>query len=83
VQGGKTTADAEGAANKRTAKNITLGAIYNFSKRTRVYGGYQKVDVSGAHTVSQAGAGATDSTGTVLAIQPDRSVWLVGMRHSF
>lgn len=83
LQGGKTTADAEGAANKRTAKNITIGAIYNFSKRTRVYGGYQKVNVEGAHTISQAGAGATDSTGTVLAIQPDRSVWLVGMRHSF
>lgn len=83
VQGGKTTADAEGAANKRTAKNITLGVIYNFSKRTRVYGGYQKVEVDGAHVVSQAGAGATDSTGTVLLNQPDRSVWLVGMRHSF
>ncbi len=83
VQGGRTKADAEGAANERTASNITLGAIYNFSKRTRIYGGYQKVDVKGAHTITQAGAGATDSTGTVLAIQPDRSVFLVGMRHSF
>lgn len=84
LQGGKTTADAisvAGAetANKRTAKNITLGAIYHLSKRTRVFGGYQKVNVSGAHNVANT---ATTGT-TVLAIQPDRATWSIGMRHDF
>lgn len=83
LQGGRTTAEAEGLANERTAKNITVAAIHNLSKRTRIYGGIQRVTVEGAHTVSQAGAGATDSTGAILTVQPDRSVALVGMRHSF
>lgn len=82
LQGGKTTADAEGAANKRTAKNITIGAIYNFSKRTRIYGGYQKVNVDGAHTVVQLG-GTSATAGVILPTQPDRSTFTVGMRHSF
>lgn len=82
LQGGKTTADAEGTANKRTAKNITVGAIYNFSKRTRVYGGYQRVNVDGAHTVSQIG-GTSTSGNVILATQPDRSTFVLGMRHSF
>ena len=82
VQGGRTTADAEGLANERTAKNITVGAIYSLSKRTRVHAGYQKVSIDGAHTVSQIGqTGAVASA--VLAEQPDRSVFSVGMRHSF
>ena len=82
LQGGKTTADAVGTANKRTAKNITLGAIYNFSKRTRVYGGYQRVNIDGAHNVQQLGAAATTG-GAILATQPDRSTFVLGMRHSF
>ena len=86
VQGGRTTADAEGVANERTARNITVGAIYNLSKRTRVHAGYQKVSIDGAHTVSQIGQTAGGFAGAatpVLAVQPDRSVFSVGMRHSF
>lgn len=82
VQGGRTTADAEGLANERTAKNITVGAIYNLSKRTRVHAGYQKVSIDGAHTVSQIGQTGVVAS-AVLAEQPDRSVFSVGMRHSF
>jgi GBP family porin len=89
LQGGKTTADQVTnpttgvvTANERTAKNITVAAIYNFSKRTRVFGGYQRVTVDGAHTVDQVAAGSTSGT-TVLATQPDRSTWEIGMRHDF
>ncbi len=84
IQGGKTTADAISVAgvetaNKRTAKNITLGAIYHFSKRTRIFGGYQKVNVSGAHNIAN-----TTTTGTtILSVQPDRATWSIGMRHDF
>lgn len=85
LQGGKTTAErvanAAGVeqANERTSKNVTVGAIYSFSKRTRVFGGYQRVNVAGAHNVAN-----TTVTGTaVLATQPDRSTWTIGMRHDF
>lgn len=86
LQGGKTTADAVGVANERTAKNITIGAIYSLSKRTRFHAGYQHVSVSGAHTVAQIGQAAVGFTGAasaVLAQQPDRSVFSMGMRHTF
>ncbi|MHB1333063.1 MAG: porin [Sulfuriferula sp.] len=68
LQGGKTSADAIGTASSKEAKNITVGAVYMLSKRTRVYGGYQRVNVS-LNTV-----GATD---------PDRKTWAVGMRTDF
>ncbi len=82
LQGGRTTADAVGLANERTAKNITVGAIYQFSKRTRVHAGYQKVSIDGAHTVSQINVTGVVAS-PVLAEQPDRSVFSVGMRHTF
>ena len=86
VQGGQTNADAvtnattgvETAA-EREATNWTIGAIYNFSKRSRVYGGYQHVSVDGARNVAN-----TTATGTnILTIQPDRDTWTIGMRHDF
>lgn len=83
LQGGQTQADAVGAANEREAKNITVGAIYNLSKRTRVHAGYQQVNIDGAHTVSQIGQTGVAYTGAPLAEQPDRSVFSMGMRHTF
>ena len=82
VQGGQTHADAVGTALKRTATNITVGAIYNLSKRTRVHVGYQNVEIEGARTVSQIGT-LSGQGGTALAIQPDRSTFSMGMRHTF
>ena len=81
VQGGRTSADAQGTAVERTSKNITLGAIYNFSKRTRVFGGYQRVSIDGGRNA----ANAIDSTQAQVnaAVQPDRSTWTIGMRHDF
>ena len=88
LQGGQTKADsisnAAGVvvANEREAKSVALGAIHMLSKRTRVFGGYQRVSVDGAHVVSQAGTTSTSGT-AVLATQPDRSTWTLGMRHDF
>ncbi len=85
LQGGKTTADAVGTAVKKEAKNITLGAIYNFSKRTRVFGGYQRVSVDGSASAGLNGVAAVSSTQATVnaATQPDRSTWTIGMRHDF
>jgi GBP family porin len=82
VQGGKTHADSVGTAIERTATNITVGAIYNLSKRTRVHVGYQNVEIEGARTVSQIGT-TSGQAGAALAIQPDRSTFSMGMRHTF
>ena len=90
LQGGKTNADevrTNGVlrAGEREAKNITLGAIYKFSKRTSVYGGYQRVRVDGARSVANTDAGnlGTVAATTALTTQPDRSTWTIGMRHDF
>lgn len=84
VQGGQTNADAvvvNGVtqAAEREAKNFTVGAIYNFSKRTKVFGGYQRVSIDGARNV----ANTTATGATPLAEQPDRSTWTIGMHHFF
>jgi len=81
AQGGRTQADAIGTSVERKARNITLAAIYQFSKRTRVFGGYQKVSVDGGRNV----ANSPDSTQAQVnaAIQPDRSTWEIGLRHDF
>ena len=80
LQGGETKADSVGAMNEREAKNLTAGAIYMLSKRTRVFGGYQRVSVDGARSV--ANTVATTSS-PILATQPDRETWSIGMRHDF
>lgn len=81
VQGGETNADAEGTSVEREAQNFTIGAIYNFSKRTSVFGGYQNVSVEGARDASNT----PNSTQAQVnaAVQPDRSTWSVGLRHNF
>ena len=80
LQGGATQADAVGAMNEREAKNLTAGAIYSLSKRTRVFGGYQRVSVDGARNVANT---TTTAATAILATQPDRSTWTLGMRHEF
>ena len=80
LQGGATKADAVGTMNEREAKNITAGAIYMLSKRTRVFGGYQRVSVDGARNVANT---TTTAATPILATQPDRSTWTLGMRHDF
>lgn len=48
LQGGRSKADAVAAAPERKAVNLTLGGIHALSKRTTVFGGYQRVNVSAA-----------------------------------
>lgn len=67
VQGGRTRADAIGTAPNRRASNVTVGAIHALSKRTTVFGGYQRVNVDN-------GSGVAD---------PDRKTLSLGMRHNF
>ena len=90
LQGGATKADSVSnaagvvTANEREAKSLTLGAIHMLSKRTRVFGGYQRVSVDGARSFSNIqGAPGTTAGTVVLAEQPDRSTWSIGMRHDF
>lgn len=86
AQGGMTKADAVTSATtglvsaaEREAESLSLGAIHMISKRTRVFGGYQRVNVDGARNVAN-----TTATGTaVLATEPDRDTWTLGMRHDF
>lgn len=78
LQGGRTEADAIAAAPERRAKNLTVGAIHNLSKRSSIFGGFQRVSVDGASAVGTLGV-----TGAAIAIQPDRSVWSLGVRHNF
>ena len=80
LQGGATKADAVGTMNEREAKNLTAGAIYSLSKRTRVFGGYQRVSVDGARNVANTTATAATP---ILATQPDRDTWTLGMLHAF
>lgn len=93
LQGGKTEADSVGGggimlAQEREATNFTAGAIYNLSKRTRIFGGYQVVEIDGARNVANtttgvAGATPTAAPAALLATQPDRETWTIGMRHDF
>lgn len=86
LQGGQTNADAVGTALERKAKNITAGAIYSLSKRTRVHAGYQHVSIEGARLVNQIGLPTPafpGQAGAALAVQPDRSTFSMGMRHTF
>ena len=80
LQGGATKAEAVGTMNEREAKNLTAGAIYSLSKRTRVFGGYQRVSVDGARNVANTTATAATP---ILATQPDRDTWTLGMLHAF
>ncbi len=92
LQGGQTKADAvsnaagQVRAIEREAKSLSIGAIHMISKRTRVFGGFQRVSVDGARTVDNtntATAAAALVATPALATQPDRSTWTLGMRHDF
>jgi GBP family porin len=81
AQGGRTQGDAQGTSVERKARNYTLGAIYQFSKRTRVFGGYQNVSIDGGANAANTPNNAQATVNA--AIQPDRSTWTIGMRHDF
>ena len=86
LQGGKTDADSIGTAVDRQSKSVAAGAIYSLSKRTRVFGGYQRVTIDGAgNPVTGIVANGINTTAAqaAVAVQPDRETWTIGMRHDF
>ena len=73
AQGGATYAKkVSGFAPSHDAKSFTVGAIHHLSRRSSLFGGYQRVALSG---------------GTAVVGQPnvnrDRNTYTVGMRHDF
>ncbi len=68
AQGGMTEAKGVGfSAAKRNVENITVGVIHSLSRRSSLFGGYQRVWVKDRNLIGDA----------------DRNVYSVGMRHDF
>ena len=74
--------DSDAAGADDGAKQFTLGADYNFSKRTTAYALYSKMnnDTAGRYTLGGARAGGVY---TPTAGDQDASVISLGMKHSF
>ncbi len=69
AQGGIANANKlTGVASHREARSFTVGAIHDLSKRSSLFGGYQRVDVR---------------DNTPGAVDTDRNTYTVGMRHNF
>lgn len=69
AQGGMTKAKSEGLANRRNVENITVGVIHNLSRRSSLFGGYQRVWVKDRNLAP--------------GVDADRNVYSVGIRHDF
>lgn len=68
AQGGMSRADSlAGGASKKDVENITVGVIHNLSRRSSLFGGYQRVWVKDRNVVQDT----------------DRNVYSVGLRHDF
>ena len=69
AQGGMAKADSlAGGAAKKNVENITVGVIHSLSRRSSLFGGYQRVWVDDKN---------------IVAADADRNVYSVGMRHDF
>jgi len=64
------------------ANQITVGADYNFSKRTTAYALYSRMDNKSGASYGLGGNGAGGAFGPAAAGQ-DPSVFSLGMKHSF
>jgi predicted porin len=83
AQGGRTDADSIGTVAARQNNSFTVGAIHALSKRTSMFGGYQRVTmgVSGANPTSDtSGEPAGPAAGYAGG---NRNTWTIGMRHNF
>jgi predicted porin len=88
AQGGRTNADAIGGVAARENNSFTVGAIHALSKRTSLFGGYQRVTMGAGVAASTAtatsyDAAATDATTTGNYAAGNRNTWTIGMRHNF
>jgi predicted porin len=88
AQGGRTNADAIGGVAARENNSFTVGAIHALSKRTSLFGGYQRVTMGAGVAASTAtatsyDAAAADATTTGNYAAGNRNTWTIGMRHNF
>lgn len=67
VQGGMTDANGTSFREKRKAESFTVGMLYDLSKRSNLFGGYQRVNVKDRNSSEDR----------------DRDTWTVGLRHHF
>jgi predicted porin len=68
AQGGMAHAySLSGGAGSKDVENITAGVIHSLSRRSSLFGGYQRVWVDDKN----------------LATNADRNVYSVGLRHDF
>ena len=84
AQGGRTNADAIGTSAARQNNSFTVGAIHSLSKRTSLFGGYQRVTM-GANSTDNVtphteGEPVSSSQGYATG---NRNTWTIGMRHNF
>lgn len=71
VQGGMTHAyTMHGVAGSKDVQNITAGVIHSLSRRSSLFGGYQRVWVK-------------DKNLAAVGLDADRNVYSVGLRHDF
>jgi predicted porin len=87
AQGGATHAEAGGISGgvARDARSFTVGAIHSLSKRTSLFGGYQRVSqgATGASVAETNDGGAYMTGGANTYAQGNRNTWTIGMRHNF
>ena len=68
--------DSSSTISKRDARQFSLGAQYNLSRRTAVYANYADID-------NNAASGFTVATGSALSAGRDSKGCEPGLRHSF
>ena len=86
AQGGATQAQATTGVMgtdqvARNSKSFTVGAIHSLSKRTSLFGGYQRVSMGATDTDPLSAIGYEGTTNSYLT--GNRNTWTVGMRHNF
>ena len=85
AQGGRTNAEANSTAGAARQNNsFTVGAIHSLSKRTSLFGGYQRVtqNATGGATAAATDGEAVSGSGGGYATG-SRNTWTIGMRHNF
>ncbi|MBP0133010.1 MAG: porin [Nitrosospira sp.] len=82
AQGGRTNADAIGTVAARENNSFTVGAIHSLSKRTSLFGGYQRVTM-GANSTDAVATGVGGETNGAAYASGNRNTWTMGMRHNF
>ena len=83
AQGGKTTADAIAGTAGRENNSFTVGAIHALSKRTSLFGGYQRVTMGTSVAADAVSTAGELNTSNAAYGAGNRNTWTIGMRHNF